>query len=45
MGDKHCSGDEAFKVLTRLSQNQNVKLRIVAQALVDNITQPGAGPG
>jgi transcriptional regulator with GAF, ATPase, and Fis domain len=41
MADKHCSGDEAFKLLTRLSQNQNVKLRIVAQALVDNIAQPG----
>jgi transcriptional regulator with GAF, ATPase, and Fis domain len=45
MADKHCSGDEAFKVLTRLSQNQNLKLRIVAQALVDSVTQPGAGPG
>jgi transcriptional regulator with GAF, ATPase, and Fis domain len=30
-----CTGEEAFKMLIGLSQNQNVKLRIVAQNLVD----------
>jgi transcriptional regulator with GAF, ATPase, and Fis domain len=34
----HCTSEEAFKILIGLSQNQNVKLRTVAQNLVDQAT-------
>ncbi len=37
----HCTSEEAFKILLRLSQNQNVKLRVIAQALVDQATSAG----
>jgi hypothetical protein len=35
MGDRHCSPEEAFRILTRLSQDTNRKLRDVALALVN----------
>jgi GAF domain-containing protein len=35
MGDRRCTADEAFKLLVRLSQDTNRKLRDVAQILVD----------
>ena len=35
MSRLHCTSEEAFKVLVGLSQTQNVKLRVVAQNLVD----------
>jgi GAF domain-containing protein len=35
MGDRRCSADEAFAILTKLSQDTNRKLRDVASALVD----------
>ncbi len=35
MGDRRCTADEAFKILVRLSQDTNRKLRDVAQILVD----------
>ncbi len=34
MADRHCSPDEAFQILSKLSQNTNRKLRDVAVALV-----------
>ncbi|MEV6632598.1 GAF and ANTAR domain-containing protein [Actinoplanes sp. NPDC051470] len=34
MGSRHCTADEAFAVLTRISQDTNRKLRDVATALV-----------
>ena len=35
MSQRHCSAEEAFRLLTRQSQDQNVKVRVLAQALVD----------
>ena len=40
MGDRRCSADEAFTILTKLSQNTNRKLRDVAVALVERSTTP-----
>jgi GAF domain-containing protein len=40
MGDRRCSADEAFAILTKLSQNTNRKLRDVAVALVERSTAP-----
>ena len=34
MGERHCDPDEAFQILTKLSQDTNRKLRDVATALV-----------
>ncbi len=34
MGERRCSADEAFRILTRVSQDSNRKLRDVAAALV-----------
>jgi len=34
MSERHCTPDEAFDILVRLSQNSNVPLRDVARALV-----------
>ena len=36
MADRHCSPDEAFTILSRLSQDTNRKLRDIAAALVEN---------
>ena len=36
MGRDGCSADDAFKKLTRLSQNSHRKLREIAQSIVDN---------
>jgi AmiR/NasT family two-component response regulator len=41
MGERHCSADEAFQLLVKLSQRTDRKLRDVAQALVDRAA--GAG--
>ena len=38
MGDRRCSADEAFTILTRLSQHANRKLRDVAVALIEHAT-------
>ena len=35
MGDRHCSADEAFAILSKLSQDTNRKVRDVAAMLVD----------
>lgn len=37
----HCTSEEAFKILLARSQNQNVKLRVIAQDLVDQATAAG----
>jgi GAF domain-containing protein len=36
MGAQRCSADEAFALLTRASQRENVKLREIARRIVDN---------
>jgi GAF domain-containing protein len=36
MGDRRCTAEQAFQILTKLSQDTNRKLRDVAQALVDS---------
>jgi len=38
MGRNHCSADEAFTILTTMSQRRNVKVRILAQDIVDGVT-------
>jgi GAF domain-containing protein len=35
MGERHCTNEEAFRILSKVSQDSNRKLRDVAQALVD----------
>lgn len=39
MGSRRCTPDESFEILRALSQTSNVKLRTVAQALVDSAVQ------
>jgi GAF domain-containing protein len=39
MGDRHCGPDEAFQILSQLSQDTNRKLRDVANALVASAHQ------
>ena len=41
MGERRCSPDEAFHILTKLSQDTNRKLRDVAGALVDQAANTG----
>ncbi len=36
-----CTSEEAFKILLDVSQHQNVKLRVIAQSLVDQTTAAG----
>jgi GAF domain-containing protein len=38
MGDRHCTPEQAFQILAKVSQDTNRKLRDVAQALVDRAT-------
>ena len=40
MGERRCTADEAFTILSKLSQDTNRKLRDVAVALVDSAQQP-----
>ncbi len=40
MGDRRCTADEAFAILTKLSQDSNRKLRDIAAALVARATTP-----
>jgi GAF domain-containing protein len=41
MGDRHCTADEAFAILTKISQDTNHKLRYVAATLVAQAASPG----
>jgi GAF domain-containing protein len=43
MRDRGCSPDEAFDALVRLSQETHLKLRDIAQRLVDHVTEGGSG--
>lgn len=40
MGERRCTADEAFAILTRLSQSTNRKLRDIAAALVEQASRP-----
>jgi GAF domain-containing protein len=44
MAEQRCTPDDAFALLTRVSQNTNRKLRDVAAALVANIQRPPRHP-
>ena len=44
MARHHCDADEAFARMSALSQRSNLKLRVVAQLLVDNATDTGSTP-
>jgi AmiR/NasT family two-component response regulator len=38
MAQTRCSGDEAFQVLVRTSQNRNLKLKLLAEQVIDSTT-------
>ncbi|MEV7883900.1 GAF and ANTAR domain-containing protein [Streptomyces sp. NPDC002817] len=38
MAQQRCSGERAFEILSRASQNRNVKLRDLARDIVENVT-------
>ena len=42
MAQNRCDAKAAFAILTRASQNRNVKLREIARSIVTNISQPTA---
>src|SRR5947209_7007475 len=44
MRDRNCAPDDAFNVLVRLSQESHLKLRDVAQRLVDHVAAGGTPP-
>lgn len=45
MAREHCSAEQAFELLVQKSQRDNVKLRDIAQALVERVTRrEGTGP-
>jgi GAF domain-containing protein len=44
MAEESVSEDEAFEMLKRVSQNQNVKLREIAQRIVDKATETSDQP-
>jgi GAF domain-containing protein len=39
MGRDHCTAEEAFDILRRISQQKNVKVRELSQAVVDSVKQ------
>jgi AmiR/NasT family two-component response regulator len=44
MAQSRCSQSEAFELLTRVSNNRNVKLRIVAGEILGRFEGSPAGP-
>ncbi|HEY2669885.1 MAG TPA: ANTAR domain-containing protein, partial [Rugosimonospora sp.] len=40
MGERRCTAEEAFAILSKVSQDSNRKLRDVAAALVDRAQAP-----
>jgi len=42
MAAQHCTADEAFALLVKASQRENVKLRDLAARIVDNVSRPPA---
>ena len=45
MAARRCDEDEAFDVLVRASQRENVKLRDIAARIVARAQQPASGDG
>ncbi len=43
MGERRCSSEEAFALLSKISQDTNRKVRDVAQALVSRAVGGGQG--
>ena len=41
MAQFRCGPDEAFEILCGMSQHANVKLRIVAERMVEQVSSPG----
>jgi hypothetical protein len=39
-GERRCTSEDAFKILTKVSQESNRKLRDIAQSLVDRAAEP-----
>jgi AmiR/NasT family two-component response regulator len=44
MGDRRCTADEAFTILTKLSQDTNRKVRDIAAAIVARAASPKPPP-
>jgi GAF domain-containing protein len=44
MAAQNCTADAAFELLVRASQRENVKIRDLAQRIVDNVTGPQPDP-
>ena len=40
MAERHCTAEEAFKIVSKLSQDTNRKLRDIAVALVEGANRP-----
>ena len=40
MGAQRCTDDTAFELLVKASQRENVKVRFIAQRIVDNVARP-----
>jgi GAF domain-containing protein len=45
MGAQRCTADDAFELLVRASQRENVKLRDIAARIVETASTPGPDPG
>jgi DNA-binding response OmpR family regulator len=44
MAQQRCSADEAFDLLSKASQNRNVKLHVIARELIERFTGQAGGP-
>ncbi|HWO63364.1 MAG TPA: ANTAR domain-containing protein, partial [Umezawaea sp.] len=40
MAQNRCSAEAAFALMTRASQNRNIKLREIARGIVANVSRP-----